>query len=401
MTLLFYCQHSLGMGHFVRSTALAARLAEAFDVVFLNGGALPEGLPFPWPVTRVDLPPLGMREDHGLISLGPLDVETALAERRDTMIRILEARRPSVLLIELFPFGRKKFEAELRPLLDAAHAMGEARPLVVCSLRDLLVTERREQQRFDDRAQALCDRYFDLVLVHTDPAFARLEDSFRPSAPLRTPLVYTGFTSREASAPAPLAQRDGVVVSAGGGQVGGPLFHAAVEAHDHLWRARRLPMTIVCGPFAPPDVVAAIEAAARAREGLTVLRQLPALAPLLASARASVSQCGYNTALDLLQARVPALVVPYAAAQENEQSRRALRLATRGLVRTLRASWLTGATLAAEIESLLSFEPASTGLRLDGAESTVTLLLEHLQSRAAHARPVTEPEVRAGVGARP
>ena len=45
--LLFYCQHSLGIGHLTRSFALATALAETFHVVFLNGGRLPPGLPVP------------------------------------------------------------------------------------------------------------------------------------------------------------------------------------------------------------------------------------------------------------------------------------------------------------------------------------------------------------------
>jgi predicted glycosyltransferase len=36
--LLFYCQHSIGMGHLTRSFALALALARDFRVAFLNGG---------------------------------------------------------------------------------------------------------------------------------------------------------------------------------------------------------------------------------------------------------------------------------------------------------------------------------------------------------------------------
>ena len=42
--LLFYCQHSIGMGHLTRSFALAAALAQDFRIVFLNGGPFPPGL---------------------------------------------------------------------------------------------------------------------------------------------------------------------------------------------------------------------------------------------------------------------------------------------------------------------------------------------------------------------
>ena len=57
--ILFYCQHVLGMGHLVRSLALARALAGRFRVVFLNGGAVPRGLRRPAGIEFVDLPPLG------------------------------------------------------------------------------------------------------------------------------------------------------------------------------------------------------------------------------------------------------------------------------------------------------------------------------------------------------
>ncbi len=50
------------------------------------------------------------------------------------------------------------------------------------------------------------------------------------------------------------------------------------------------------------------------------------------AARASISQCGYNTALDLVVSEVPALVVPYGTVTENEQRHRAQRLAALGAV---------------------------------------------------------------------
>lgn len=383
MTLFFYCQHSIGMGHFVRSSAMAECLSHAFDIVFLNGGPVPAGLPFPGAVERIDLPPIGMREDATLLSLTPgLPVHEALQRRRDQMMALLNARQPDVVLIELFPFGRRKFECELIPLLTAAHARGARRPLIVSSVRDLLVTARRNQQDFDDRARTLCDRYFDLVMVHTDPNFARLEDTFRPSVPLATPVEYTGFLTRGPIEP-PLIDRSGVLVSAGGGQVGEPLFRTAVAAHDINWSALQLPTTIVAGPFAPRAVVADLQTAATCVRGLTVLPQVPSLVPWLTSARASVSQCGYNTALDLLRSRVPALVVPFADGRENEQTARASRLETCGLVRTLPAAALTPERLAGAIRELLGITPARTTLDLNGAETTLRLLSDLASRRSA------------------
>ena len=43
--LLFYCQHSLDLGHLARSLRLAEGLSERFDVRLLDGGRLPAGWP--------------------------------------------------------------------------------------------------------------------------------------------------------------------------------------------------------------------------------------------------------------------------------------------------------------------------------------------------------------------
>jgi len=177
-TVLFYCQHSLGMGHLVRSLALAASLAERFRVVLLNGGKLPKGLAVPSGVEVVNLPPLGLDTEGRLVSRdGRRTAERAKELRRALIVEAYRALRPRVMLVELFPFGRKKFADELLPLLEEARAERARQPLVVCSLRDILVRARAEQRKHDARAVETANRYFDAVLVHSDPAFARLEES--------------------------------------------------------------------------------------------------------------------------------------------------------------------------------------------------------------------------------
>ena len=57
-TLLFYCQHAMGMGHLVRSLALADALSQSFRVVLLNGGELPPSLSLPPTIEIINLPPL-------------------------------------------------------------------------------------------------------------------------------------------------------------------------------------------------------------------------------------------------------------------------------------------------------------------------------------------------------
>ena len=132
----------------------------------------------------VALPPLGV--DGGRFGSRDrrLSTERAWALRAERIQATLAAVRPGVVLVELFPFGRAKFARELVPLLRAARALGA---FTACSLRDILVASRADQRAHDDRARALADAHLDAVLVHADPAFARLEDTFAPTAPAARP----------------------------------------------------------------------------------------------------------------------------------------------------------------------------------------------------------------------
>lgn len=389
-TLLFYCQHSLGIGHLTRSFALAQALKTRFHVVFLNGGPLPPGVTAPEEVELIHLPPLGMDDGHTLVSRAAgQDVEDARVRRRALLLRALAEHRPAVLLIELFPFGRKKFAGEILPLIRAARGQCGPRPAVVCSLRDLLVSARPDQQRHDDRARWLANRYFDAVLVHADPGFARLEESFRPGRPLRVPVLYTGFVTPQRS-PLEAAPRERrVLVSAGGGIVGYPLFRAALAAHRHWWAAEKLATRIIAGPFLPETEWQALQEEAQGMPGVKLLRHVPDLCAEMRRALVSVSQCGYNSALDMVAARVPALLVPYAPKGENEQLERAQRLQRLGVGRLLHPAGLDPARLADEVLALLSVTPPAAAIRLDGAERSTELL----QQLCAEAKPLRVPAV--------
>jgi predicted glycosyltransferase len=389
-TVLFHCQHSLGLGHLVRSFALAGALAERFRVVVLSGGRLPRGVAVPPGVELVSLPPIGMTVDGVLVSEDRRrSASRALELRHDQILAAHDALRPEVVLVELFPFGRKKFAREILPLLHAARDSGA---LTLCSLRDILVSSKRDQLGHDERASRVANEFFDAVLVHSDPRFARLEESFRPETPLRVPVHYTGFVVPDAHAhalaPTPAESiRPRVVVSAGGGRYGGELLRAAADAHRLALADAGIDVRLIAGPFLPDSDWHALREAARGRRGLDVRRSVPDLRAEFQTAAASVSQCGYNTALDVLRTGVPSLMVPFAAGREDEQTRRAQRLGTLGAVRVLPAERADGATLAREISELVRFRPAPVQLDLRGAQKTALFVASKLARAAAPSAP--------------
>jgi predicted glycosyltransferase len=103
---------------------------------------------------------------------------------------------------------------------------------------------------------------------------------------------------------------------------------------------------------------------------------------LLAGAKLSISQAGYNTVCDILQARCRAVLIPFAASGETEQTTRADKLAALGLAVSVAEEGLSADSLAAAINEALAQEPAAhIPMRVDGAKQTATILREILANR--------------------
>ncbi len=377
--LFLYCQHSLGMGHLRRTMEIAKALNKKFRVVFFNGGRIPAEIPRPDTIEFIDLPALGMGANGILFSqTDELDLKKIKENRRQLLLEHYHRLQPEVLLVELFPFGRKKFAFELLPLLKIARK-SKRKPIVICDLRDILVDDRRDQQRHDDRARWLSKRYFDAILIHTDPEFSRLEESFKPRSPLITPVFYTGFVAGDFTVDKNCMENPGIVVSAGGGNVGASLFYAVIKAQESLLERYRLPISIVAGPFLPESEWELLKLKVKNNNAITLYKSVPDLKYLLQNAELSISQCGYNTVMDLIKTNTLALVVPYAERLENEQTKRALKLEKLGIVRVLAETELTTDNIIREIDNLLLFGHKPTQLLMDGANKSADIIFSLLE----------------------
>lgn len=377
--VLFHVQHLLGIGHLRRAELLAAAMrSRGFDVTVALGGAPVPGVSFAG-VRTLALPAAHIAgEDFGtLLDAHGDPVDAAWKARRsEALLDIFRSIRPDVLLLELFPFGRRQFRFELLPLLEEART-ATPRPLVATSLRDILVAARKPGRI--EEAAALAEAHVDAILVHADPAIVELGATFPLAGRLASRIRYTGFVAPPAPFGASGEGAGEVLVSAGGGAVGATLLFAALAARpatrvkDAVWR-------FLAGPNLSDADYARLEAAA----GPTTIveRFRPDFSARLAHAALSVSQAGYNTVMDVLRARVPAIVVPYETASETEQRLRAKLLAAQGLLTLVPADALSPERLAAAIDAaVLRGRPAHAKVDLDGAQQSARLIEELLRSR--------------------
>jgi predicted glycosyltransferase len=371
--------HLLGTGHLSRALTLArAFVAKGHDVQIASGG-----MPAPQldhsDIQMLQLPPLrsdGINFTRLLDNAGAPADEAYLSSRSHTQNSAVAAFQPDILFTELFPFGRRVLSTEFLSLLDTAKAMPTP-PVILSSIRDILAPPSKPSKA--SRADDIIARYYTAVLVHSDPQTTQLSQSWPVSNRLAPFLRYTGYVAPPSAGAHPGNTGAGeILVSAGGGSVGDALFETAVSAArlspTQQWRL------LVGGSFATDRVAKLVHLAKGTRTIIEPAR--PDFRQMLHGAAASVSMCGYNTALDLLQAGTPAVMIPFDAGNEVEQTLRATSLASMPGLSVLRSADLTPQTLTLNLQQVLNEgRRTDTGLKFDGAAQTVQLACDMAEAR--------------------
>ena len=267
-------------------------------------------------------------------------------------------------------------------------------------MRDVLVTPKPE--RVAEAHQRL-ETLFDGVLVHGDRDFLPLEASWPVTDGLRPKLRYTGYLAapnhpREGQGDEAIEGRssspsgslrsarengDGdILVSGGGSGAALPLFHLCLEAARSM-PDRRWHLLVGRGMAAN----AFDRLAGSAPDNARIEWARPDFPALLADCAVSISQAGYNTVLDLVAARRPAIVVPFDEGAETEQTVRALAMERAGLARCFALGGnaaLTAGALAKACTDALASDPPLWPVRIDrdGAAGSVAAIQQLLKDRA-------------------
>jgi predicted glycosyltransferase len=385
MRILQYCQHFLGIGHYFRSLEISKAL-KGHEVTLVTGGT-PIDTPLPAHVQEVRLP--GLMMDRDFTHLYATDKDRSLdqvkQERRKLLIYTFKRRAPDLFMVELYPFGRKAVRFELDPLLEGIRNGDLPPSRVVCSLRDILV-EKKDPLSYENRVIDRLNSSFHAVLVHADPSLIRLDETFSRTDDISIPIVYTGFVTPTPTPDAgiKLRQQLGIgegellmIASAGSGRVGFRLLEAVILASGQMETDRTLNLVVVTGPFMDQGEHDRLRSLANGTA--RVLRFTPHFLSYLAGADLSVSMAGYNTCMNILASRVPALVWPFP--QNREQRLRAERLERMGTLGMLSDKDLQPSRLSAAMGRALSQRSRSrVDLDLEGAAHTAQWLERWMES---------------------
>ncbi len=375
--LMIYVQHLLGIGHQMRAAALTrACLDQGFDVYYISGG-FPERLPNLGSAKFRQLPPVKTLDgdfNQLIDEIGAPISEEWWESRTEKLLSFFEKIKPDILLLEGFPFARRKFKKELIPLLEKVK---EARVLCATSLRDILVDPAKEKKR--EFAFDISEKYLNTIYVHGEENFCPLERSFTGALRVKEKIVYTGYVDSAVSKDSlpNTTEAVEVVISAGGGAASEVIFLNAAKAKSFCPSSTGI-WLFLYGPNTPE---ATLKKLTKLAKNDATIRLEPArkdFRNLLHICKLSISQAGYNTVMDILASGVKTIVVPFAQGGETEQSLRAELLKEKGRMAVIDEGTITPEGLALEIENQLniSAEQSSLPFPLNGAENTALHLMQ-------------------------
>lgn len=382
-----YVQHLLGIGHLRRAATIANALTSAGMEVTLASGGFPvaglrlEGVRF------IQLPPAASADATFKVLVGedrrPVD-DLWKTARREQLLRAWRDTSAHVLITELYPFGRRQMKFELLSLLEDADSNSK-RPVILCSVRDVLGGGRSDAKRQLEML-GIFERYYDGLLVHSDPSVIPFDMSYGFVGRIGRKLRYTGYVVDDiglSESGSIASGRDEVIVSAGGGAVGMQLLETAIRARPITQLAGRT-WRLLCGVNASTsDMERLVQMGGIDGEpgSIVVEKSRPDFSRMLPNCAVSINQGGYNTVLEVVRAGARSVVVPFSAGAELEQTLRAQAFAARGLIEMVRESEMTPQSLAVAIDRVAARPRPATCVDLNGARNTAALVEAWVEDR--------------------
>lgn len=429
----FPVESLVGLGHFNRAGKIVrSMIASGYDVTVVSG-SFEQPEKFFEGARLINLPEYRPYRGRDYERANSLQWR---ADRCASHRQLISDIKPDVLLTEFWPFDRTELDDEMHAMIQEADKVSP-HCLKCVSVRDIIEVpkngSREELEKRDQRALEIINKHFQAVLVHGDPGFVPLDETFPLVDQIKAKVVYTGYVVDDLpQRTVPINGLGPLLVSCGSGAAADEMLYSFIKAWNRLvensshdTEAKHVtdrPVTIVTGPrfgdvpfemltcwakvfnqghqggiskeppFDKPLLRQLLEwtegvASKNPGQKITVERSPTDYKAQLGNCAFSISSAGYNTTLETLAMRVPALFVPlfrYDNGQltlGDEQFYRLERLREKGLVSYVRPDEVQDADgfasiITKEFIAQTANAKPKSGLNFDGAENTVKVLQE-------------------------
>ena len=310
--------------------------------------------------------------------------------RKQLISHVLLNYAPDIFLVDHMPHGAM---GELLPALEAIKH-SRIHTQVVLGLRDILDSPDVTIERWKvEGAYDVIERYYARILVFGMQDVYDVAEKYQIPEGERKKVFYCGYVTNLATAVnAPklrarfLANQSSdvplVVVMAGGGADAYPMMSMLFDALPKVLENQPCVLAVVTGPFMPIDLIADLTGRSIGYP-VHMMESVNDSLSHIAAADLVISMAGYNTTVEILRMKKPAILIPRAGPSA-EQRTRARLFAEKHWVDMIDPDDLTPEILAERICDHLShpFESNPNDLPdLDGAASAAKLTLSVLASK--------------------
>lgn len=355
--ILFYCQSLVGLGHLTSSLHVIRELLTYADVDLIYGGQTVKAFPEQPGFRHLRLATV-LIDNHTGALFAPdssLDLDAVWAER-EAAIGAFLAPDYDAMIVEFFPFGRRRLKHEILALFERLRRSNNKMP-IFSFVREILVPEAPETEA---RIVKMINTHIHSVFVRGDPDIVRFEETFSLTHEIADKLHYVGYVSPPP--PAHWPTRDNrIIVSQGGGEIGLILLRAAIETAPLLPQYR---FVIVCSSRATAEERADLQARVSS-SNVEVVAFLANFQEQLLRVALSISLGGDNTLMDVISTQTKALAFPYMG--NSEQVLRIRKLAAKGFIEQLDVEDLAPTRFSGKIAAALKRPYPQKTLQLDGA----------------------------------
>jgi predicted glycosyltransferase len=251
--------------------------------------------------------------------------------RKQLISHVLLNYAPDIFLVDHMPHGA------MGELLPALEAMKHSRihTKVVLGLRDILDSPEVTVDRWKmEGAYDAIERYYSRILVFGMRDVYDVAEKYRiPDGDARK-VFYCGYVTNLATtnqaqairaqylADKPIDTRL-IVVMAGGGADAYPMMSSLIDALPKVLEHQKCVLAVVTGPFMPAELIADLSRRS-AQLPIHMMESVNDSLSYIAAADLVISMAGYNTSVEILRMKKPAILIPRAGPSAEQRTRASL-----------------------------------------------------------------------------
>ncbi len=355
--ILFYCQSLQGIGHLTASLHVIKELLHHSDVDLIYGGHdISISLEHP-SFRMIRLSTLLIDNDTGELHdpSGRMSSEELWPIRRDKIESFLQDPYHAII-VEFFPFGRRRLKNEIHQLFKTVQEKNGFVP-IFSFVREVLVPESLESE---ERMVKSVNNHIHTVFIRGDPNVIRFEDTFSLTHKISDKLFYTGYLGTEDNVD-PRNRKPQILVSQGGGSIGRELLEAAIQTAPLLPDYQFIIATGSKTSATEFDQLNTLVTS----NNVKIVPFLQNFKHQLMESALSISMGGDNTLMDVISTKTPGLAFPYPG--NSEQDTRINKLSEKGYIHSLSVEDLHPERLCIKIRETLNQPYPDIKIAMNGA----------------------------------